>query len=172
MQSNQPPSESRDRFKTAFEEAQKWPTRENRFRLFEAAGRHMRSGTTIRSEIGPLAAAFAVLDYPNPGAVIRFFNWSLRVYYRKWKYRSAPMWNDFEMAHWALTKDPEVLHALAKQIHSDGNMVRESGHWMVQSVCQQDPQFKVQWTEFLTETKLRSLCMNCRLGEMGASEQV
>jgi hypothetical protein len=84
-----------------------------------------------------------------------------------------PQWNDYEMARWQTSEDPRYLLPLFRQVHdglapSDARLVAdgfptpvwESGHWMLGSVMEQEPEFHRQYAAFFAAS--RPLCEQCR----------
>jgi hypothetical protein len=124
--------------------------------LRDAAIKHLRAGVYL-SEFAPCLAAvhFSLVEFDGTrGSRVRDA-WSRGVMnVMLWLleycvYRNRPMWNDFRMAMWALSRDPFYVF----QLHEHLKRARDkgihdqfwSGQWMVSSVCQQDSEFKKEW---------------------------
>jgi len=60
-------------------------------------------------------------------------------------YRGRPMWNDFYMCLWQLSRDDRYIHRLYTHFKHASLMQLNTGAWMVNSVCQQDEEFRSRW---------------------------
>jgi hypothetical protein len=112
-----------------------------------AAGRHLKSGAVVRSEVAPCLAAVQArfLESP-PWLPLRLFWRGVIWITRNVIYRNYPMWNDYHMALWQLTRDPQVVEDLRAHLEAaTAPLVIETGAWMIRSVCQQDPEFAQLW---------------------------
>lgn len=110
----------------------------------KAAARHLFSGSAELSAGGPCLGAIQ-LAVKNRGPIRRAI-WACTLRYAKWKYRNRPLWNDFYMCMWALSREPQYVEALRVHLEQATDpMTIETGAWMIRSVCEQDPQFKELW---------------------------
>jgi len=116
--------------------------------LVRAVKEHFRHGATV-SDMGPCLAViwFSVTDYEHPWYVRlwgQFFVRLVRLLSLK-----RPLWNDFHMCLWMLSRDQhyvcELHRHLATAIRKRRYDQASSGHWMITSVCQQDNEFKSAW---------------------------
>lgn len=107
--------------------------------------------------VGPLLGAlyFAMIEYEHP--------WWKRGFMRAWVWlcehtpplRGRPLWNDFRMCLWQLSRDPRYVAELHRHIararRKRNAMQFESAAWMIGSVCQQDPEFAEHWADCIGE---------------------
>lgn len=93
---------------------------------------------------------FAGFDFEGSGwerMKLRFVLWAFQNLF----FRGRPMWNDFWMALWMLSRDPRYIghlydHVARARIKRNA-MQFETAIWMVGSVCQQDPEFAEHWDD-------------------------
>lgn len=145
-----------ERFMAEFERfaASQDPERDIR-PLGRAAAAHMKLGRRVAlAELGPCLAViwFRTFDYEagwKARAVVRLLRW----FFEKLVYRGRPLWNDFHMALWLLSRDPfyvQGLHSHLARARRRGLLAQyQTGTWMVTSVCRQDEEFRGVW-EFMT----------------------
>lgn len=118
--------------------------------LRRAAMAHIASGECRVSE---LASCLAGIYY----SVEEFDGWPLRQAVRAWVwslrllYRGRPMWNDFHMGLWMLSRDPRYVGKLYEHLKRATSIQRFSGEWMVNSVCNQDADFCEHWRDIVKE---------------------
>jgi hypothetical protein len=74
-------------------------------------------------------------------AALRLSAWFFRVVV----YRGYPMWNDFYICLWQLSRDPTYVCRLYWHLKRGTVMQQNTGAWMVGSVCQQDQDFDAVW---------------------------
>jgi hypothetical protein len=125
------------------------PDRDDVRPLVRTALEHLSSHPPV-SQIAPCLAAlyFAVEEFELHFSFrvwVRFMCWFWRVLLAP----GRPMWNDFYMALWQLSRDPAYVarlhaHLLRAREKKNGRQFF-SGQWMVNSVCQQDPEFATHW---------------------------
>ena len=115
--------------------------------LVKAAGLVARTGLQL-PEVGPVFGALSACMEEFE------YNWCLRLLIRltiwtmrQTSFRNRPLWNDFEMTRWLVTKDPRYVKRIAQQMRSKNPMVQATCEWMVASMCQQEPEFKAQWEQ-------------------------
>ena len=120
--------------------------------LFKAAGLHLRSGRYQLSEFAPCFAAiyFTITEFEYSRLAVwsvKFLAWLFQTL----MYRGRPMWNDFWMVLWQLSRDPKYVHSLHRHLVRARDKRNEqqfwSGQWMVQSVCEQDSEFAEHWRQ-------------------------
>lgn len=120
--------------------------------LVKVAAQHLASGKAQLPEIAPCLAiiyfAFAEYDYPLWG---RWFVQSVTWILRASIYRGRPMWNDFWMGLWQLSRDPRYIGRLYSHLNRASWIQLETGHWMIGSVCQQDAEFAEHWSDVVRE---------------------
>jgi hypothetical protein len=118
--------------------------------LVRAAAEHLRSKPPI-PEIAPCLAAlyFSVFEFES-GIIKRAATW-LGVAYFRFAFRGRPMWNDFYMALWQLSRCPLYVRRLHRHLTKANWMQLNTAAWMIGSVCEQDPGFKECWEK--TEAK-------------------
>ena len=114
--------------------------------LARAAGRHLKTRPVL-PEIAPCLAAayFAVFEFET-GILKRAAVW-LGIGYFKFIFRGRPMWNDFYMGLWQLSRCPFYVRRLHRHLTKANWQQLNTAAWMIRSVCQQDPEFKEQWAE-------------------------
>lgn len=135
-----------DRFRTCWQLYRTNPTEYNCGQLKNASAMVLlmanRNGGIEYSELGPTLGSLAVT---RPGWLIQFAVWIGR----RWFLRGRPLWNDYEMCRWMLTRDAGLMPVLYRQVHQpDNRPVWETGHWMIVSVCEQDQDFARQWKAY------------------------
>ena len=113
--------------------------------LGKAAALHLSHKPPL-SEIAPCLAAgyFSLVEFESPfwkRQAVRFGVWGLRVL----AFRGRPMWNDFYMCLWQLSRDPVYVNRLHRHLSHANLIQKQTGAWMVNSVCQQDPEFHKHW---------------------------
>ncbi len=120
--------------------------------LRRAAVNHLKSGGVQRTELAPCLAAlvFSLEEFESP--------WMLRLFvrlwvagFRLWFYRGRPMWNDFYMGLWMLSRDPRYIGKLHSHLLRANPEQLATGEWMVASVCAQDPDFSEHWADLIGE---------------------
>jgi hypothetical protein len=115
--------------------------------LLKAATFHMKTmGRNLPlPELAPCAAIiyFATVDLERgvwATLFVKFMVWVMRM-----AYRDRPMWNDFYMCLWQLSRDDGYIHRLHSHLKHASAMQLETGAWMINSVCQQDEEFRERW---------------------------
>lgn len=132
-----------ERFFTCYELFRINPNEYNRRELHLACCYFLMSGSMMLPNVGPVLGSLRVVTPDS--RVVRFMVWFVRAFC----FRGRPMWNDYEMCRWLLTRDPARLPHLYRQVHQPSNAaVWETGHWMLRSVCEQDEVFREQWRSF------------------------
>ena len=122
--------------------------------LRRAAIAHLRISPPIAEIAMPLAVLyFASMDFDGHSRVKDCLGRLLmRVWVcalKSWPFRDRPMWNDFYMALWMLSRDDKYV----LQLHKHLTRAREkkieqqflTGEWMVNSVSEQNPEFGAAW---------------------------
>ena len=121
--------------------------------LQKAAARHLKTmGRSLPlSELAPCLAVlyFAMVEFEGP-AWKRWIAMSTCWVYRLW-FRGRPMWNDFYMGLWQLSRDPRYIGRLHSLLKRGSVMQLNTGAWMVNSVCQQDAEFAEHWGDVVRE---------------------
>ena len=123
-----------------------------------AAGRElMTSGQMTQSQLGPVSAVLwhAAFDlerswWGSSGVCGRLLVW-LFIAIEKLTYRGRPMWNDFHMGCWMLSRDPRYIQKLYRHLKKANAAQKRTGEWMVKSVSDQDPDFKEHWDDLVSE---------------------
>ena len=134
------------------EEYERWiqdPSEDKDIRpLTKLAAKHLQ---LVRSlplpEFAPCFAIvyFAVVEFEHPWfmrAFSKFCAWFLRVVC----YRGRPMWNDFYMCLWQLSRDEYYVRRLYRHLKRGNVAQKNTGAWMISSVCQQDEEFRNCWS--------------------------
>jgi len=116
-----------------------------------AAARHLANKPYLR-EVAPCLAAlyftFVEFDgYTIARCALQFFVWALR----HTVYRGRPMWNDFWMCLWQLSRDPRYVGRLYDHLKHATALQLPSAVWMVSSVRQIDSEFNEHWCDILRE---------------------
>ena len=119
--------------------------------LGRAAVEHLRGGYLF-PELAPcLAAIYFVIVEFEYGRLARCFAKFMRWTFQTFIYRGRPMWNDFYMVLWQLSREPKYVCALHQHLlrarKTRNGLQFVSGQWMVNSVCQQDVEFAQCWQE-------------------------
>jgi hypothetical protein len=100
-------------------------------------------------ELGPLLAViyWRYQDWTST----RPFAWAIAViiWALQRAYGKRPLWNDFHMALWQISRDRRYvikLHRHLKRAEKAGNQDQlHSAAWMINSVCRQDEEFRLRW---------------------------
>jgi len=141
---------------TQFEAWTKNPESEDVRPLAKAAIAHLRSGNVLFSEYAPCLAilTFSIEDFEH--------SWLSRLMWRTVAkalmliYRGRPMWNDYYMGLWQLSRDPRYIgrlydHLVKMRHHKQNSAAFSLGLCMVESVSQQDPVFAEHWQDLESE---------------------
>ena len=133
------------------QEYERWiqdPSEEKDIRpLAKLAAKHLQLGRSLPlPEFAPCFAIvyFSIVEFEHgwfKRAVLEFSAWFLRTVC----YRGRPMWNDFYMCLWQLSRDPAYVCRLYWHLKHGNVMQKNTGAWMVGSVCEQDPAFDACW---------------------------
>jgi hypothetical protein len=172
-----------DQFQTYWELYRRNPIPYNRERLFDSIAAVFRSGEFNLALVGPLVGTVSALLDERPSKTIRgatarlLINASVAAARHFGPLCGRPAWNDYEMARWMLRRDPRYLSSLYKQVHSGERpgdpehaadempqLVWTTGHWMLGSVAQTDPEFAKQFSAFTRwqEEQRAGCCEECR----------
>jgi hypothetical protein len=113
--------------------------------LTRSAIEFMRSRPSDTSGWGPCLAIlwFSAFDYESAlwvRAVMRV----LIALYRVMLWKRA-LWNDFWMCLWQLSREPYYVERLYDHLRNGNLIQKETGAWMVSSVCEQDEDFRKVW---------------------------
>ncbi len=119
--------------------------------LLMAAARLMRSGKMTTGDLGPVLAVFWFWAVEFETGRVMPVVMRLAVPWFKLIYRGRPLWNDFEMALWQLSRDPRYVERLYKHLKRGNLQQKGTGEWMVNSVCGIDPEFKEHWADLELE---------------------
>jgi len=121
--------------------------------LAKEAGRYLQTRPPL-PHVAPCLGAiyFAVIEFEFDFSwwqrlAVRAGVWLLRA----WVFRGRPMWNDFWMCLWQLSRDPRYIGRLHSHLKHANPIQLETGVWMVTSVCQQDPEFNEHWHDVIRE---------------------
>ncbi len=119
--------------------------------LRKAAIEHLKLGPKLPiAQIAPTLAVmwFSAIDW-EPSRLRDVLSIRATVWFLKIVYPRRPMWNDFYVALWELSRDPfyvRVLHEHIAKARARRNVAQfETAIWMVGSVCRQDPEFATEW---------------------------
>ncbi len=121
--------------------------------LMRSAGKRLRVGRSLPiSEIAPLLAVcyFATQEFDYPAWQRWVISWA--VWCSRKLLRERPMWNDFQMVLWQLSRDPARVWEMYEYFRNPRRslMQMNTGAWMVESVCQQDAEFSSLWKEHVS----------------------
>ena len=109
-----------------------------------------RQGMLV-SELGPACGAliFAIFHFE--------YSWWQRIVARLWifvlqrVYRGRPLWNDYWMCLWQLSRDPRYIGKLWNHLKHGSPLQKGTGEWMVASVSAQDAEFGEHWSDLCRE---------------------
>lgn len=116
--------------------------------LAKAAANHMQLGRDIPlPEFAPCFAIlyFSIVDFDHPWygrAFLQVVSWFLQTI----AFRGRPIWNDFYMCLWQLSRDEYYVHRLYRHLKRGNIAQKNTGAWMISSVCQQDEEFRNCWS--------------------------
>lgn len=120
--------------------------------LAKAAALHLKTMGRVLplSEVAPCFAIiyFSIVDFESGWMRTQFIK-ALCWLMRKYVFRGRPMWNDFYMVLWQLSRDDRYVHRLYTHLKHGSVMQVNTGAWMINSVCQQDEEFRTQWNRLV-----------------------
>lgn len=114
----------------------------------------LNSRTPISQLAAPLAVVwFSIMDFDTNiirDSISRILlrGWTLLL---RWVFRGRPLWNDFYMGLWMLSRDAFYVERLYDHLKRGSAEQKGTGEWMVNSVCKQDGEFAGHWTRIEAE---------------------
>jgi hypothetical protein len=118
---------------------------------YKASRALMMGGHLEVSAIGPLMGFLAWVHFEFDCGLRARFGFKVMLFLLQNIYRDRPMWNDFRMTVWLLSREKWAVRDLylhlarARSRPDDRHLQWHTGQWMIRSVCQQDPEFAALW---------------------------
>lgn len=116
--------------------------------LTRSVAERFRAGSMPIAEVGPALGVVwhQTFDFDSglfQRVMVRVAVWFARTI----ALRGRPLWNDFHMALWQLSRDPYYVQILHEHLKHANASQLVSAEWMVNSVCEQDPEFAGHWRQ-------------------------